>query len=32
MRMLRWICGKTRKDKIRYEYIRGAVGVAQIKD
>ena len=26
--MLRWICGKNRKDKLGYEYIR-VVGVAK---
>ena len=30
MRMLRWMCGHTRKDKIRNEDIRGTVGVAEI--
>ena len=30
MRMLRWMCGHTRKDKIRNEDIRGKVGVAEI--
>ncbi|KAL5162922.1 Rac-like GTP-binding protein ARAC2 [Glycine soja] len=30
MRMLRWICGKTRQDKIRNEAIRERVGVAPI--
>lgn len=29
--MLTWMCGKTRKDGLRNEYIR-AVGVAPIKD
>ena len=32
MRMLRWMCGKTRKDKVRNEHIRGLVGVAPIED
>ncbi|CAN6720664.1 unnamed protein product [Malus baccata var. baccata] len=31
MRMLRWMCGPTRKDKIRNEDIRGKVGVAKIE-
>ncbi|KAM1143650.1 hypothetical protein ACFX2B_032151 [Malus domestica] len=31
MRMLRWMCGHTRKDKIRNEDIRGKVGVAEIE-
>ena len=31
MRMLRWMCGHTRKDKIRNEDIRGKVGIAKIK-
>ncbi|KAM1889548.1 hypothetical protein ACFX13_047518 [Malus domestica] len=31
MRMLRWMCGHTRKDKIRNEDIRGKVGVAGIE-
>jgi len=30
MRMLRWICGKTRWDKIRNDSIRDRVGVAPI--
>ena len=32
MRMLRWICGHTRLDKIRNEVIRGKIGVASIED
>ncbi|CAN6562397.1 unnamed protein product [Malus baccata var. baccata] len=31
MRMLRGMCGHTRKDKIRNEDIRGKVGVAEIE-
>ena len=29
---LRWTCGRTRKDNIRNEFNRGAIGVAQMKD
>ena len=32
MRMLRWMCGKTRKDKVRNEHIEETVGVAPIED
>ena len=32
MRMLRWMCGHTRLDKIRNEYIRQKVGVAPIDE
>jgi len=32
MRMIRWICGHTRLDKIRNEVVRGKVGVASIED
>ncbi|XP_075096104.1 uncharacterized protein LOC142174207 [Nicotiana tabacum] len=32
MRMLRWMCGDTRKDKIQNEIIRDKVGVAAIED
>ncbi|KAL7238250.1 hypothetical protein ACSBR2_004368 [Camellia fascicularis] len=32
MRMLRWMCGKTRQDKIRTECIWECVGVAPIED
>ena len=32
MRMIRWICGYTRLDKIRNEVIRGKIGVASIED
>ena len=30
MRMLRWMCGKTKKDKIRNEHIRRNVGVVPL--
>ena len=30
--MLRWICGKTLKDRIRNEHIREMIGVAPIED
>ena len=32
MRMLRWMCGHTKMDKIRNESIREKVGVASIED
>jgi len=32
MRMIHWICGHTRLDKIRNKVIRGKVGVASIGD
>ncbi|PKA52703.1 ataxia telangiectasia mutated family protein [Apostasia shenzhenica] len=32
MRMLRWMCGYTRKDRMRNEHIRKKVGVAPIED
>ena len=32
MRMIRWICGHTKLDKIRNEVIRGKLGVASIED
>ena len=32
MRMLRWMSGKTRNDKIRNEFIRGSLGVVPIGD
>ena len=31
MRMLRWMCGHTRNDKIKNEDFRGKVGVAEIE-
>ena len=32
MRMIRWICGHTRLDKIRNEVIKDKIGVASIED
>lgn len=32
MRMLRWICGHTGRDKIRNEDIQDKVGVASVVD
>ena len=32
MRMLRWMCGNTRKDKVRNEDIRTKIGVASIEE
>jgi len=32
MRMIRWMCGHTRLDKIRNEVIRSEIGVASIED
>jgi hypothetical protein len=32
MRMLRWMCGKTRRDRIRNETVREMVGVAPIDE
>ena len=32
MRMLRWMCGKTRKNRVRNEDIQKMVGVAPIQD
>ena len=31
MRMLHWICGNTKRDKLRNEYIRTKIGVASIE-
>jgi hypothetical protein len=32
MRMLRWMSGVTREDRIRNEYVRGSIDVASIVD
>ncbi|XP_070049706.1 uncharacterized protein [Nicotiana tomentosiformis] len=32
MRMLKWMCGRTRRDRIRNEVIRDKVGVASVED
>ena len=32
MRMIRWLCGHMRLDKIRNEVIRGKIGLASIED
>ncbi|KAG2648673.1 hypothetical protein PVAP13_1NG059050 [Panicum virgatum] len=32
MRMLRWFCGHTRRDRVRNEVIRDRIGVAQIEE
>ena len=32
MKMLRMMCGVTKRDRVRNEYIRGSVGVASIED
>ena len=32
MRMINWMCGHTRLDKIRNDVIRGKIGVATIED
>nr|XP_037871465.1 uncharacterized protein LOC110385414 [Bombyx mori] len=32
MKMLRWMCGVTRLDKIRHEYVRGSLSVQDITD
>jgi predicted 2-oxoglutarate/Fe(II)-dependent dioxygenase YbiX len=32
MRMLRWMCGLTRMDRIRIEYIRGSLKVAPVTE
>ena len=32
VRMLKWICGKTLKDRIKNKYIWEMIGVASIED
>ena len=32
MRMLRWMCGNTRRDKVKNEDIRTKIGVASIEE
>ena len=32
MRMLRWICGHTRRDRVRNDVIRDRLGVAPIEE
>ena len=32
MRMLRWMCGKTRMNKVKNKYIRNLIGIASIED
>ena len=32
MRMLRWMCGNTRRDKVRNEDIHTKIGVASIEE
>jgi len=32
MRMLHWICGNTKRDKLRNEYIRTKIGVTSIEE
>ena len=32
MRMLRWMCGYTRKDRTRNEFLRDKMGVAPVDD
>ena len=32
MHILRWMCGKTRRDKVRNEDVLTKIGVAPIKD
>jgi len=32
MRVLRWMCGNTRRDKVRNKDIRTKIGVAPIKE
>ena len=32
MRMLRWMCGNTQRDKVRSEYIHTKIGIASIEE
>jgi len=32
MRILRWMCGNTKRDKVRNEKIHSKIGVAPIKE